>query len=276
MGVTEGAVWAGRCQVTKGGGRGRAGPRWASAGAAAAAARGPRPRGATPGGTPSPNPGAGNNAGSRRRRGATPKTGPASERGDGADDPAGDFRCHKVQESLLSSASGYSNYRGVLNWCVVMLVLSNARLFLENLIKYGILVDPIQVVSLFLKDPYSWPAPCLVIAANGFAVFSLALERRLAAGTVSERAGSALHALNLLSILCVPAGVVLLLPSVTPVGAVFALAAHTVLFLKLFSFHDVNGWCRQRRAPGAPQPRGPRGDFGGPGGIWGGSGGIWG
>lgn len=30
--------------------------------------------------------------------------------------------CHKMQESLLSSASGYNNYRGVLNWCVVMLV----------------------------------------------------------------------------------------------------------------------------------------------------------
>ena len=29
--------------------------------------------------------------------------------------------------------------------------------------RYGILVDPIQVVSLFLKDPYSWPALCLVI-----------------------------------------------------------------------------------------------------------------
>ncbi|KAG6926926.1 diacylglycerol O-acyltransferase 1, partial [Chelydra serpentina] len=78
-------------------------------------------------------------------------------------DNCGDFRCHKVQESLLSSSSGYSNYRGILNWCVVMLVLSNARLFLENLIKYGILVDPIQVVSLFLKDPYSWPSLCLII-----------------------------------------------------------------------------------------------------------------
>ncbi|KAM7373282.1 hypothetical protein PAMP_008147 [Pampus punctatissimus] len=83
--------------------------------------------------------------------------------------------CHVLQESLLSSASGYSNYRGILNWCVVMLVLSNARLFLENIIKYGILVDPIQVVSLFLKDPYSWPAACLVIGpsvalANGSAV----------------------------------------------------------------------------------------------------------
>ncbi|CAB1320491.1 unnamed protein product, partial [Coregonus sp. 'balchen'] len=29
--------------------------------------------------------------------------------------------CHVLQESLLSSASGYSNYRGILNWCVVML-----------------------------------------------------------------------------------------------------------------------------------------------------------
>jgi len=29
--------------------------------------------------------------------------------------------------------------------------------------RYGILVDPIQVVSLFLKDPYSWPAACLLI-----------------------------------------------------------------------------------------------------------------
>uniref|UniRef100_A0A6I8N3B9 O-acyltransferase n=1 Tax=Ornithorhynchus anatinus TaxID=9258 RepID=A0A6I8N3B9_ORNAN len=81
--------------------------------------------------------------------------------------PDRDWRCHRVQESLFSSASGFSNYRGILNWCVVMLILSNARLFLENLIKYGILVDPIQVVSLFLKDPYSWPSLCLVIGESG-------------------------------------------------------------------------------------------------------------
>ncbi|XP_036779026.2 diacylglycerol O-acyltransferase 1 isoform X4 [Manis pentadactyla] len=86
-----------------------------------------------------------------------------------------DLRCHRLQDSLFSSDSGFSNYRGVLNWCVVMLILSNARLFLENLIKYGILVDPIQVVSLFLKDPYSWPALCLVIVANVFAVAAFQL-----------------------------------------------------------------------------------------------------
>lgn len=28
-------------------------------------------------------------------------------------------------------------------------------------------MDPIQVVSLFLKDPYSWPALCLLIGERG-------------------------------------------------------------------------------------------------------------
>lgn len=32
------------------------------------------------------------------------------------------FRCHRLQDSLFSSDSGFSNYRGILNWCVVMLV----------------------------------------------------------------------------------------------------------------------------------------------------------
>uniref|UniRef100_A0AAX7T5Y4 O-acyltransferase n=1 Tax=Astatotilapia calliptera TaxID=8154 RepID=A0AAX7T5Y4_ASTCA len=130
--------------------------------------------------------------------------------------------CHNLQESLLSSASGYSNYRGILNWCVVMLVLSNARLFLENIIKYGILVDPIQVVSLFLKDPYSWPAACLII-------------------------GLILHLFNLTSLLIFPSASVLTVTSITPVGGVLSLGTYTVLFLKLYSYMDSNKWCREIR-----------------------------
>ncbi|XP_006038352.2 diacylglycerol O-acyltransferase 1 [Alligator sinensis] len=129
-----------------------------------------------------------------------------------------------------------------------MLVLSNARLFLENLIKYGILVDPIQVVSLFLKDPYSWPSLCLVILSNVFVLTALHIEKRLAAGTISERSGSVLHSLNLLTVLCFPALVVLTVSSATPVGALFALLTYTIVFLKLFSFRDVNRWCREQRA----------------------------
>uniref|UniRef100_A0A8C0L8F7 O-acyltransferase n=1 Tax=Canis lupus dingo TaxID=286419 RepID=A0A8C0L8F7_CANLU len=156
--------------------------------------------------------------------------------------------CHRLQDSLFSSDSGFNNYRGILNWCVVMLILSNARLFLENLIKYGILVDPIQVVSLFLKDPYSWPALCLVIVANVFAVAAFQVEKRLAVGALTEQAGLLLHVLNLATILCFPAAVALLLESITPVGSVLALMVYTILFLKLFSYRDVNLWCRERRA----------------------------
>nr|XP_046254932.1 diacylglycerol O-acyltransferase 1b [Scatophagus argus] len=153
--------------------------------------------------------------------------------------------CHKTQESLLSSASGYNNYRGILNWCVVMLVLSNARLFLENLLRYGVLVDPIQVISLFLNDPYSWPAACVVIVSNMFIVVALYTERQLSKGSFSELVGFLVHCANLAIMLTFPAAVVLLVPSMTSVGGAFVLGTYTILFLKLYSYKDVNMWCRE-------------------------------
>uniref|UniRef100_A0A8D3DNW0 O-acyltransferase n=1 Tax=Scophthalmus maximus TaxID=52904 RepID=A0A8D3DNW0_SCOMX len=143
-----------------------------------------------------------------------------------------------IQESLLSSASGYNNYRGILNWCVVMLVLSNARLFLENLLRYGVLVDPIQVISLFLNDPYSWPAACLVIVSNVFVLVALYTERQL------SKHFSWLHVLalqphprnNFNLNLC---------SSLPSAGGAFVLGVYTILFLKLYSYKDVNMWCRE-------------------------------
>ncbi|XP_041843461.1 diacylglycerol O-acyltransferase 1b [Melanotaenia boesemani] len=153
--------------------------------------------------------------------------------------------CHKMRESLLSSASGYSNYRGVLNWCVVMLVLSNARLFLENLLKYGVLVDPIQVISLFLNDPYSWPAACLVILSNAFILVALYTERQLSKGSFTELVGFLVHWINMAIMLTFPATVVLLVPSMTPAGGALVVGTYTILFLKLYSYKDVNLWCRE-------------------------------
>ncbi|NXF97670.1 DGAT1 acyltransferase, partial [Eubucco bourcierii] len=73
-------------------------------------------------------------------------------------------------------------------------------------------------------------------------------------GSLSEGLGAALHTLNLLAILCFPAGIVLIVTSITPVGAVFALGVYTITFLKLFSFRDVNKWCRERRGAHNPAP----------------------
>ncbi|TSK34780.1 Diacylglycerol O-acyltransferase 1 [Bagarius yarrelli] len=115
----------------------------------------------------------------------------------------------------------------------------------DNL-RYGVLVDPIQVVSLFLKDPYSWPAACLVIVSNVFILVALYSERKLAIGAFSELIGLIVHITNLLVILSFPVFTVLMLPSITPVGGAFALAVYTILFLKLYSYKDVNRWCRER------------------------------
>uniref|UniRef100_A0AAQ6AF60 O-acyltransferase n=1 Tax=Amphiprion ocellaris TaxID=80972 RepID=A0AAQ6AF60_AMPOC len=143
--------------------------------------------------------------------------------------------CHKTQESLLTSTSGFNNYRGVLNWCVVMLVLSNARLFLENLLRYGVLVDPVQVISLFLNDPYSWPAACLVIVSNVFIVVALYTERQLSKVSVNTLFLHPHHIINhhLFSV------------SSPSVGGAFVLGSYTILFLKLYSYKDVNLWCRE-------------------------------
>ncbi|CAM9150445.1 diacylglycerol O-acyltransferase 1 [Lampetra fluviatilis] len=164
----------------------------------------------------------------------------------------GSLKCHRVQDSLLSSSSGFSNYRGIINWCVIMLVLGNARLFLENLMKYGILVDPIQIVSLFLSDPYSWPATCLVIVSNLFIMAGFFIEKLLASGILGERPGQWLHWLNLLTELTLPVVVTLLVSSMNPICSAIMLFVYTVLFLKLYSYADVNRWCREQRGkPGA-------------------------
>lgn len=61
--------------------------------------------------------------------------------------------------SLLSAASGYENYRGFLNLLYVILAMGSFRLVLENILKYGLLVEfdwPLR----FLKDPTHWPSVC--------------------------------------------------------------------------------------------------------------------
>lgn len=62
--------------------------------------------------------------------------------------------------SLLSASSGYENYRGFLNLLYVILGIGSFRLVIENILKYGLLVEfdwPLR----FLKDPTNWPSVCL-------------------------------------------------------------------------------------------------------------------
>lgn len=49
---------------------------------------------------------------------------------------------HKPKDSLLSWSSGFQHYEGIMNWAFLILCIGGVRLFLENLNKYGVRVDP--------------------------------------------------------------------------------------------------------------------------------------
>ncbi|XP_075796589.1 diacylglycerol O-acyltransferase 1 isoform X6 [Pelodiscus sinensis] len=87
--------------------------------------------------------------------------------------------CHTSCESLLSYGSGFNNFQGIFNWSVVLLVLTHVHMSLENFIRYGLLFDPVKIISVFLKDPYKWPAVYLIAASVLFALPAVFIERYL-------------------------------------------------------------------------------------------------
>lgn len=154
---------------------------------------------------------------------------------------------HKPKESLLSSGSGYTNYRGLLNLCFIILVLSNARVALENIIKYGILVEPLQWVFLLCNLPNIIPFFKLLLALNFFILSSLFLERSLLVPRkISDRAGAATAAGIILTLLSLPP-LVFRSGQCNPVGASVCCLVYSIMSLKLTSYHMVNYWCRKQQ-----------------------------
>ncbi|XP_070576065.1 diacylglycerol O-acyltransferase 1-like [Ptychodera flava] len=157
-----------------------------------------------------------------------------------------DQPCHQHQDALLSSASGWTNYRGILNLCVVLLAMANTRLVLENLLKYGILIDPFKILSVFgAYDIYSWPNALLVMFSNIFILAAFIIEILLSKETLSEGLSKFLHFLNCAAILIFPVAVITQIKP-NAIGAFVALGIYSILFLKLISYAMVNKWCRDK------------------------------
>ncbi|XP_078256668.1 diacylglycerol O-acyltransferase 1-like [Rhinoraja longicauda] len=157
--------------------------------------------------------------------------------------------CHKTRESLLSSSSGFLNYRGILNWAVVVLVLTHTQMVFENLITYGILVDPVQIIAFALSDPHTWPGSYLIIVSSIFILIALHVERSLSALSISEKMGYTIQMINLGAILFIPLFVLKVLTTSTAVGSAMVLTVHSIIFMKLYSYHEVNRWLREEWAP---------------------------
>ncbi|XP_067091229.1 diacylglycerol O-acyltransferase 1-like [Osmerus mordax] len=153
--------------------------------------------------------------------------------------------CHSVQDSLLSSSSCFTNYRGILNWIIILLILTHAHLFLENFIQHGFLIDLRKVLEHLMQDNYNWPSVNLILAANMFAITALLLERRLQKGGLSSSTGHWLHLANLGLLALFPSLVILYDSSISTGGAFFSLWSYITLGLKLYSYQETNRWYRQ-------------------------------
>ncbi|XP_025959818.2 diacylglycerol O-acyltransferase 1-like [Dromaius novaehollandiae] len=155
--------------------------------------------------------------------------------------------CHSLCESLLSYGSGFNNFQGIFNWSVVLLVFTHIHMSLENFIKYGLLFDPIKIISVFMKDHFKWPAVYLIAASALLALPAVFIERYLKKVHSSRCTGLALQTLNLLSLVAFPAVMVYRMEAITPVGGLLTMSVYLIITLKLFSYYQVNRWHRERK-----------------------------
>ncbi|XP_022240058.1 diacylglycerol O-acyltransferase 1-like [Limulus polyphemus] len=168
---------------------------------------------------------------------------------------------HEPKDSLLSFSSGYTNYRGLLNLCIILLVLSNARVALENIIKYGILVDPVQWFKVFMGKPANWPSVLIVLGLNCFFLLSFFVEILYSKNKLREITGRVIIVTSLSAVIIFPV-IIVFTTNCNPIGASVALGFVSITFLKLVSYHMVNFWCREDRNQTDTSRHKRRGSFG--------------
>lgn len=158
---------------------------------------------------------------------------------------------HKMRDSLLSSSSGYTNYRGILNLCIILLVMSSGRLVLENLLNYGFLVR-FDIPLQFISDPTAWPSMLALVCTNVFILTSLMIEKKLEKNQIKERHGNFLSIMNIFMALFSPA-FYLWYRKANPVSSFIALICFTCVSFKLWSYFSVNRAHRHIRKHGTQE-----------------------
>jgi len=158
---------------------------------------------------------------------------------------------HSPRDSLLSWSSEFTNYEGLVNWAFLLLAMGGIRLFLENINKYGVRVDLISWVFVLIgelvQEPRlsDYPALYLILYTNVPILLILLLEKLIARDVIPWRLGCFLHMANLLLMLFIPIVVINVKSNlIGPLGATVVTVTYSILFLKMWSYVQVNHWCR--------------------------------
>ncbi|XP_013133453.1 PREDICTED: diacylglycerol O-acyltransferase 1, partial [Papilio polytes] len=160
-----------------------------------------------------------------------------------------DKPCHKPRDSLFSWSSEFTNFTGLVNWGFLMLTIGGLRLCLENFLKYGILVNPLEWIIVLTGynegRTQQYPSIILLIFSVVPVVLSLIIERAISVDILSDKIGLSLHISNIVFLISLPV-VVLHLRSqdFSFVGITTVCMIYLILFLKLWSYSHTNYWCR--------------------------------
>ncbi|XP_053621254.1 diacylglycerol O-acyltransferase 1 isoform X2 [Plodia interpunctella] len=156
---------------------------------------------------------------------------------------------HKPRDSLFTWSSEFADFTGLVNWGFLMLTIGGVRLFLENLLKYGFRVNPIEWIIVLTGynegDNRHYPSVVLLIFSVVPAVVSLLIEKGIAVGILSENIGQTLQMSNILFVITLPVAVLHFKGTeFSFVGATTVCFIYLILFLKLWSYAQTNHWCR--------------------------------
>uniref|UniRef100_A0A914YY41 O-acyltransferase n=1 Tax=Panagrolaimus superbus TaxID=310955 RepID=A0A914YY41_9BILA len=154
-----------------------------------------------------------------------------------------DQPCHSPQDSLFSSTSGYTNFWGFFNLAMLLLIVSNGRVALENFIKYGILISPLQWINALSEEPWTWPNLVMLFFSNITCMLVFFTEKILAKKWIGEKLALVWYITLISAHLTLPVLVTLWLKG-NPLFASLSLAVIVIEALKLVSYIQVNYWCR--------------------------------
>ncbi|CAI5451499.1 unnamed protein product [Caenorhabditis angaria] len=156
---------------------------------------------------------------------------------------------HQAQDSLFSTSSGWTNFRGFFNLSILLLVLSNGRVALENVIKYGILITPLQWISTFAEDCclWNWPNLALIVGSNIQILTIFGVEKILEKGWLGNYFAAVFYTLLVVVHLTIPVLVTFGTTSKNPIWSVAAMGIYVIESLKFVSYAHVNYWARDAR-----------------------------
>lgn len=159
-----------------------------------------------------------------------------------------DRPCHKPRDSLFWS-NEFTDFTGLVNWGFLMLSIGGVRLGLENFLKYGFRVNPIEWIILLTGynegQNNQYPSLILLMFSIVPIIICLLLEKAIAVSMVMEKIGMILQITNIIFVISLPVAVLHYKgEDFSFVGITSICMLYLVIFLKLWSYVQTNGWCR--------------------------------